>query len=96
MTNPSPCLLASVHILVGFATSKMANTGVVVRHSFTFVSAWLCSVVHMNSFLVLSSGLNGAISPAIVFVPDANWLTNPTNKCSYVHVVGLGTVLWLF
>ena len=44
----------------------------------------------MKLFLVLSSGLSGAISLAIVFVPDANWLTNPTNECSSVHVVGLG------
>ena len=69
MINPRPHLLASVHILVAFVTSKKANTGVAIKHSFTFVRAWSCSVVHINSFLVLRRGLNGVISSAIVFVP---------------------------
>ena len=35
-------------------------------------------------------GLNGAINSAIGFLPDVNWLANPTNKRSSVHVVGVG------
>ena len=58
MTNPRPCLLASVHTLVGLATS---NTGAVVKHSFVFASAWLCSVVHVNSVFVLRRGLSGVL-----------------------------------
>ena len=90
MTNPRPCLLASVHTLVGFATSKKANTGAVIKHSFAFSSAWSCSIVHVNSFFVLRRGLNGAINSAVALVPDVNWLANPINERSSVRVVGVG------
>ena len=72
---------------MGFATSKKAKAGVVV---ITFVSAWSCSAVHINLFLVLKSGLNGVISLDIVFVPDSNWLANSTNEHSSICVVSLG------
>lgn len=68
VTNPipCPCLLASVHVLVAFITLQKTDTSVIIRHFFTFFSAWSSSVVHINSFLVLRSCLNGVISPAIV------------------------------
>ena len=89
MKNPRPCLLASVHTLVGFATSKKANTGAVIKHSFAFSSTWLCFIVTINSFFVLRRRLNGAINLAIAFVPDVKWLANPTNERSSVGVVGV-------
>ena len=63
---PCPCLLASVHVLVAFITSQNTDTSVIIRHFFILFSAWSSSVVHINSFLVLRSCLNGVISPAIV------------------------------
>ena len=87
MTNPRPCLLASIHTLVGLATLKKAT---VVKHSFGFASAWSCSVVHVNLVFVLRRSLSAAINSLIALVPDVNWLANPINECSSVHVVGVG------
>lgn len=41
------------------------------------------SLAHRNSFLKLRSSLSGSFSPAIIFVPHVNWLTNPTKLCAY-------------
>ena len=55
----------------------------------SFIRAWSCFFIHVNSFLVLRGGLNDVISSAIVFVLDVSWLTNPTGEHSSVCVVGL-------
>ena len=66
--NPSPCLLASVHSLVGLLMSKKDSNGGVVSDFLTWLRASSWVVGHRNSFLVLSNGLSGPRSVARVFV----------------------------
>ena len=58
--------------------------------AFTVVNAWSCSLDHVNSFFVLSSGRSGASSPATDAVLAESWLTRPKKERRSVRLVGVG------
>ena len=89
-TNPTPCLLASVHNWVGFAISKYARVGTSTKCRLALVNALSCSNDHRNSFFVLSKGRNGSRSSATVAVLEDNWLTKPKKDRRSVRFVGAG------
>ena len=88
--NPRPCLLASVHSCVGLRLSKNARTGLDVSISLAVRNAWLCSVDHINSFLVLRRGRSGANRLATASVLLDSWLANPKKERRSVQLLGVG------
>ena len=75
---------------MGLVGSKNERVGADVSDCFAVVNAWSCSLDHVNSFFVLSSGRSGASSPATDAVLAESWLTRPKKDRRSVRLVGVG------